>query len=60
MTRDELDNRLSEIENIQKQVADILYSKNWLVRTFLFKKAMRLHKLAETKMTALYADFAKG
>lgn len=60
MSREILNNRLTEIENIQKQVENIIYSKNWFVRTFMFNKAMRLHKLADDKIQTLYADFAKS
>ena len=60
MSGEELDKRLSEIEEIQNQVHDIIYNKNWFIRTFMFKKAMKLHKLANHKMEILFSDFAKG
>ena len=52
-----LEIRMKEIEDIQKQVADILYSDKWYIRLFLFSKAKRLHKLAGEKIQKLFEDF---
>jgi len=56
ITSDEFEKRFEEIESIQKQVANILYSNNWLVRVFLFGKAQRLHKLDQAKLDALLEE----
>ena len=56
ITTEEMESKLQEIEELQNKVADIMYSKNWFVKTFLFRKALKLHKLAHTKLEELLDD----
>ncbi len=50
---------MKEIDELQKQVADILYNKNPLYRFFHFHKAVKLHLLASEKLKNLFGPMEK-
>ncbi len=44
-----------KIEEIQKEVDELLYNENWFIRFFGFHKAKKLHFKAEQAMKELFA-----
>jgi hypothetical protein len=56
LTVSEFEEKMAEIERIQDRVSNILYSKNWFIRTFQFKKAVRLHDISEIMVMELFSS----
>jgi len=54
ITKEEFSQRMDEIERLQEQVGKILCHKSKFYRWFFFRKAKRLHYLAEELMNFLY------
>ena len=53
MNAEEINEKLIEIELLQKEVNEILFKKNWFMKMLLFRKAIRLHLLAQKKIDEL-------
>jgi hypothetical protein len=59
ISEEKLEQMMSEIEDLQKQVDDILYNPNPFYRFFHMKKARKLHEKYKMKMIELFYPIYK-
>jgi hypothetical protein len=56
MDTDKFEEKLKEIENLQKEFENIFMKRNFFIRWINFKKAEKINLLAKEKIQELYME----